>query len=583
MAAKSARSGIHRFVLAATLAGTSTLGWAQQPPSAPTRPEVTPPPPERTVPPPRVRIDDSRAMPQPACPLLDSDVVVEISQVRFTPLNGGELHPGIRDALSGIGPGTTGPQSVAVVCEIRDQANAALRRAGYVATVQIPPQTISSGELQLNVITARIVEVRIRGDAPPYRDTIAARAEQLKALDPLNERDAERILLLAGDIPGLDVQMALLPAGTNPGDVIGELNLIYRPYSVLFNANNFGSRQLGREIGYLRAELYGLTGASDVTYAGVSTTADFDEQRVVQIGHITGLGSSGVGLEGSFLYAWSRPDIGLLDLRSESLIAALAVSAPLRRSRRQDFGIVGGLELIEQRTRIFANDVGQPLNRDKLRVAFLRLEGEFRDYLASGEEAYVLASSLEIRKGLDIFGATETGSISPEGFTPSRFSGDATALVIRASVDGLVRVGPFALVGQARAQWADNPLLNFEEYSIGNLTIGRGYDPGSNSADRAVGLRGELRATFWQSSSVSLDVLGFYDSVWIWNLDPNAIETDRRLGSWGLGVRALLPGRAVIEAIYARPEDVALLVPGARRAPERLLLSLTLQFPPGGR
>jgi hypothetical protein len=75
-------------------------------------------------------------------------------------------------------------------------------------------------------------------------------------------------------------------------------------------------------------------------------------------------------------------------------------------------------------------------------------------------------------------------------------------------------------------------------------------------------------------------LFGFYDNVWIWNLDPNSVEDDRRLSSWGGGLRAILPGRAIFEVAYARPEDKALLVPNARRAPDRLLLSLTMQFSP---
>ena len=34
---------------------------------------------------------------------------------------------------------------------------------------------------------------------------------------------------------------------------------------------------------------------------------------------------------------------------------------------------------------------------------------------------------------------------------------------------------------------------------------------------------------------------------------------------------------------YARPQHKALLIPGAERAPSRVLLSITAQFPRGGR
>ena len=187
-----------------------------------------------------------------------------------------------------------------------------------------------------------------------------------------------------------------------------------------------------------------------------------------------------------------------------------------------------------------------------------------------------------MRRGLDIFNATKRGEISPNGFTPSRIEGDPTATVIRTEFDGVVGIGPiFSLAAEGVGQWADNPLLNFEEFSLGNLTIGRGYDPGANSADRAIGLRIEPRAKVFENDKVRAELFGFYDSVWIWNQDPNAVEDDRRLGSYGGGIRILLPRLALFEAMYARPEDKALLLPDAKRAPDRLLLSLTLQFSPG--
>lgn len=576
------RIGALRLALFKALLVSSAGALAQQAPSPPSRPEITPTVPDRDSRPGRVRVQDNRALAQEECPLATSDVQVDIDRILFTRPDGQPLAPGVLDALARVTPPEGGAGPVSVVCEIRDRANSALRQAGYIATVQIPPQTITSGELQLHVVTARIVEVRFRGDAPPYRDTIAARAEQLKALDPLNERDAERILLLAGDIPGLDVQMALQPAGTAPGEVIGELTVNYRPWSILGNVNNFGSRQLGRESIYLRGELYGLTGAADVTYVGASTTFDFEEQRVLQVGHMMGIGD-GTTLEGSFLYAWSRPDVGLLDLRSESYVGSIVAGHPLRRSRRQEMAAFAGFEVIEQRTRIFAGGNPQPLNRDRLRVAFARLDAEFRGYRDGGDLAHALATSLEVRQGLDIFGATETGTFS-SGYTPSRFSGDASALVVRGNVEGEVALNrTFSIAGRALGQWANNPLLNFEEFSIGNLTIGRGYDPGANSADRAIGLRAEARARVYRTRDIDVALFGFYDSVWLWNIDPNAIENDRRLGSYGGGVRALVAGTALIEAMYARPEHAALLIPGAVRAPDRLLVSVTFQFPRGGR
>ncbi|MFS0738567.1 ShlB/FhaC/HecB family hemolysin secretion/activation protein [Sphingomonas sp. 1P06PA] len=585
------------MLLTGVLAGLPSVANAQavQPPvqqpgiDAPTRDQIEQPRPDAaTAPAPRARVEASRAVEAAPCPFDRYDLQTVISTIRFSGPGDAALPPEIAPLLSDIAAAPpAGTQPLKIVCDIRDRATSALRRAGYVASVQIPPQRLEGGELKLEVVTARIVEVRVRGDAGPYGATIEARIAQLKALTPLNERDAERVLLLAGDIPGLDVQLGLRPAGTAPGEVIGDLTVAYRPFSILGNVQNYGSRQLGRETAYLRGEYYGLTGASDVTYLGGSATLDFDEQKVVQGGHIMGLGASGatIGLSGT--YAWSRPDIGQLDLRSESLIAGLEVRAPLAVSVDRRLFLAGGMEMIEQRTRVHrvanGQNVSDALNRDKLRVAYIRLDGTYRDRNAAGIETFSLAGSLELRQGLDILNATKMNERNASGYTPSRPDGDPTATVIRGKLESRIGVGPiFSLYGQARGQWSNNPLLNFEEYAIGNLTIGRGYDPGANSADRAIGLRGELIAKVIDLPA-RVELFGFYDSVWLWNKDRNAIETDRRLGSYGGGVRAFVPGLALVEAMYARPTNKALLLPNARRAPDRFLMSITLQFAPGAR
>ena len=227
----------------AAAAGWSTIAQAQS--TAPTREEINPPAPDRTAQPSTVSIDSSAAVARGPCPLDGSTLTATIPQVQFGGFGGAPLAPELVPLLAGI-RAPEGQQPVRVVCDIRDQANAALRAARYVATVQIPAQRLEGGPLRLEVITAKIVETRVRGDAGPYEGLIEDRIATLQSLDPLNEADAERLLLLADDIPGLDVRLALQPAGGAPGEVIGVLTVDYRRFSVVANAQNHNSRQLGR-------------------------------------------------------------------------------------------------------------------------------------------------------------------------------------------------------------------------------------------------------------------------------------------------------------------------------------------------
>ena len=563
-------------LLPVIIAALPTTLWAQVPTREQVEPPVVPTPASRGS----VRIDSGSAIDRAPCPLETSTVRATITQVRFSAPGGGELAPEVAALLQNLG-GTGADQPIRVVCDIRDRANAALRRAKYVATVQVPPQRIEDGTLRLEVVTARIVEVRVRGDAGPYEGVVQANIEALKRLDPLNEAEAERLLLLAGDTPGLDVQLSLRPSGIKPGDVIGEMTVKYQRLSVIVNAQNYNSRQLGRETGYLRAEYRGITGASDSAFIGLSSTFQVDEQNIVQGGYRIGVDGAGTTIGAQLTYAISKPDLDQLKLRTRSLIATLDIAHPLVRSVNANFGLNGGIEFATQKTVVQTGAGDTPLNLDRITTLFLRASGDVRKLAPQGFDAFRLAGFLELRQGIDLFDATKTGKVV-NGFTPSRFEGSATATVVRGAVEAKIGVGPiFDLAGTVRGQWSNRPLLNFDEFAIGNLTIVRGYDPGSNSGDRAIGGSIEARARVVNTASLRAEVFGFYDAARIYNLDSNSIENDRQLRSYGGGVRVTLPGALLFEVTYAHPQDLALSSDKAP-PPDRVLLSLTAQLVPFG-
>lgn len=570
-----------RFVLLASSMAVPGTALAQAVPNTtlPTREEVDPKDVPTQAPPSSVRIDSRGAVEAASCPLDGSDIRINLAQVRFEGAADRALATEILALLGNVPAADLGDQPISVVCRIRDRANMALRSAGYIASIQIPAQEIANNVLVLKVVTARITEIRVRGDVGRFRAALEPRLEAIKALDPLNERDVERLLLLAGDIPGLDVQLSLRPAGTAPGDVIGDLTVDTRAATLLFNIQNSGSKQLGREIASIRAELYGLTGLSDRTALTVSNSLQFKESHVVQLSHDMALGSRGIRLAVRGSVALSDPDIENLDLRSRSLIGGFDLSVPLLRRVNSTIGAKGGFEFLDQRTKIKSGATSVPFNQDRLRIGFARLDGSWLGRRADGGETWHVDSSVEIRQGFDIFGASKRGIVQ-DGFSPSRFDGDAKATVIRGSLDAGVRFTPaLSFNASAYGQWANRSLLNIEEFSLGNLTYGRGYDPGANGGDRVIALRAEPRIRLPEFAGFRLELMGFYDWVKLYNLDPGTVETGRVLRSVGGGARLLLPGRIVLDVTYAKPLDRA-LVSDLQRPGNRLLVTLTTQLYP---
>jgi hemolysin activation/secretion protein len=486
-------------------------------------------------------------------------------------------------------------QPVAIICEIRDRAATILRNAGYVAAVEVPEQRIADGNVRFQVLMAKLVGIRVRGDAGKAERTIAGYLERLTQEEVFNRHTAERYLLLAGDIPGYDVRLSLRSAGAGRGEVIGEVAVLRTPGRVDFNIQNFGSRDLGRWGGLLRGEFYGLTGLGDRTTIGLFSTADFQEQQTLQLGHDFRVGSEGLTLSGQFTYAWAEPDLDdpNFKVKARTLLATAEASYPFIRRQSETVRGVVGLDVINQRVEFN----GIPLTRDRLRVGFIRVDADAADpaslngfggYTAA-EPRWRASTSFQLRQGFDILNASDgcgpnfAGCNIPGVVPPSRLEGDPTGTVLRFEAYGEFRPVPnitFAL--GTRAQYSGDALLSFEEYSAGNYTVGRGSDPGTLLGDRGAGFQAEVRFGSIiprTIDAVAVQPYAFLDHATVRNEDiQNSADIRQSLTSAGGGVRAVYGDRGQLDVVVAVPFQRAGLQ--AERGDVRVLVSLTTRLWP---
>lgn len=563
-----------------------------QTPRAPTREEVERPRPAEPDRRPRLSVEGG--IERAPCALAGE----AFSDIRFTPrsVSFGGLKELPESALrSAWEPFLGREQPVSILCEIRDRAATILREAGYVAAVEIPEQRIAAGDVQLEVLMAKLVAIRVRGDAGRSERTIARYLGKLTRRDVFNRYEAERYLLLARDLPGFDVRLALKSAGAGRGEVIGEVTVRRQAGSLEANIQNFGAKSLGRWGGMVRGQLYGLTGLGDRTTLAAFATADPGEQRTVQLGHEFRIGGEGLVLGGLFTYAWADPGLAdpALDIEARTSLATVEASYPLLRTQAATLRAGAGLDLIDQRVRFN----GLKLSSDKLRVGFARLDFDRIDRSSLGTRAgysaaeprWRIGGRLELRQGLDLFGATEpcgpgfARCAVPGVVPPSRLEGDPTATLLRLEALGEYRPSPsFTLAAGVRAQTTDDPLLSFEQYSAGNYTVGRGYDPGTLLADRGIGAQVELRYGSLVPTGprkLAWQAFAFLDAARV--SEAGRIPTlagGRSLASAGGGFRAALGDGARFEAVVAVPLERAGLA--AERGSPRLLLSLATRLWP---
>lgn len=584
------RRGIYAFGTLAASAGllAETPAFAQT--IAPTREELTRP--QLAPPQPKSTLNVIGGVERSPCPLANpefNDVRVTITDVEFNNLKGAT--PEELRATWAEFAGAEHP--VSVICEIRDRAGTYLRGKGYLAAVQVPTQRIENGRVRLELLYARVTTIRARGETGGAEAKLAGYLSKLTEDEIFNRFRAERYLLLARDLPGYNVQLVLKPAGTGPGELVGEVSVIRRAYSVDAMVSNLAADETGRWGGQLRAQAYGLTGLGDSTYVSIYSTSDFKEQQIFQAGHSFRPGSEGLSVNAQFTYAWTKPsgleiNPGDPELKARTLFATLGVAYPLVRTQSKNLSIGAGFDFVNQKTDFFG-----PLSRDRLRVLWARADFDAVD-LRSRRPKWRVGGTLEVRHGIDVFDATETcpqlgcpGGATPQG----RIDADPTAMLVRFNGTAELRMtNEVALAISPRLQYAFDKLLSFEQFTAGNYTVGRGYDPSILTGDSGAGVAIELRGprlTPFRRSPFQIQPYIFGDGAWVWTKNnpleggPGVHFNDpRHVKSFGGGVRGEYGDRAALDVAVAVPIDDVGLFDNHKRPAPRFLLTLTTRLLP---
>jgi len=353
-------------------------------------------------------------------------------------------------------------------------------------------------------------------------------------------------------------------------------------------AQNYGSDEVGPWGAQARLRVNGLTGLADQTELSAFVTPELREQLVVQGRHEFALGSGGLRLGASAIHAWTRPDVpgeDVFDARTLVATAYLQYPLVLHQSRTLDFR--SALEVVNQ-TIDFSD---APFSRDRLRVASLALEfGEADpDSVIGGngysisEPRYASRARLELRKGLGVFGASEACGVNQvnctgQGVVPiSRLDADPRGFLLRGDAEVAFRpMRALTLTARPRFQYSDDRLLPYEQFSGGNFTIGRGYDPGAATGDRGFGSQLEVSVGSLEPRSQTGSALQgfvFVDNFNAWFAGVPGVNT---LNSAGGGARVNFRRRAFAELIAAVPLETAPLA--IRRGDVRILLNLAVRL-----
>ena len=426
---------------------------------------------------------------------------------------------------------------------LRAEAIYAEKGFPFVAVV-VTPQKVDDGVVHFKVVEGHISDVKVLGSDPVARRQAAAAFAPLINREPLSSAAVEGAYERAKAVPGLAIAGSL-----RRGNVAGGMDLVLqsrrRAWTTYANINDYYPDVVGPWGALVGVDHFGSSRFGDQSSLQAYTSINGGSQVVLRASHQQTLNAKGTTVSVMALAAWAHPggSVAELELATKVYAGRIGVSQPLVSRLRESLAVTAAVDINNQTTKVF-NSVG--LTEDRLRVVSLDFAGELR-----GRGGAHIGFDVEGRKGLDLLDATR-----PDNALNSRLGGDPQAAVGRVSVEAerpLFWRAHFA--GRFEGQIASGPLTAPEQFVVGNLTFGRGYQPGAAFADEVLAGSGELRVgPFKTVRSLRVEPFVFYDVVRMWNLTPGAASA-RTLSSLGGGLRVEAPGRMHVDLTYAMPQS----------------------------
>jgi hemolysin activation/secretion protein len=441
------------------------------------------------------------------------------------------------------------------------------RRAGYhLSRVLIPPQDMRGGVLRVTVVEGFIAEAQIAGGSEAFGLDLLL--EPVRQERPARLATMERQLLLINERPGVKVVDTTLDEIV-PGS--GRFRLTIKAQSWRFygaaGLDNMGSVSSGPWQGSANLALNSLVLPGDsLSVSGSFVPGHPRELRYGRLAYELPLGSE----SWKFGIAASHSEIWPGDLRryirdrsTTDTVEARLSFAPIL-SQMQSLWLTGAVGLSRASERAFIG----PLSADRIGIA--SLTADYKLHLREPSWTY---ASVTVRKGL---GLIDDQPDSADWL--SRIGASSHFTLINGALTHYENfTDQWSVKLAAGGQLASGPLLTSQQYALGGLSFGRGFDAGWMSGDDAIAGSAELR--FDQSLTglfaKSYQLFSFIEGGAARYRLPGG-NLDQSFMSVGAGVRLFLTEDLNLTVGIAKPLVVNSPFEPHRGA--RLLFSLTNAF-----
>ncbi|HEY4080507.1 MAG TPA: ShlB/FhaC/HecB family hemolysin secretion/activation protein [Burkholderiaceae bacterium] len=422
----------------------------------------------------------------------------------------------------------------------------AYRHAGWIVSTVLPRQAVEQGVVQLDVVEALLGRVRSAKESSRVPQALLSGLVQggQQRGQPLNREAVDRGLMLADDLPGVNVAGFLTQGeGERETDVL--LRVADEPMAMGdVTVDNAGSRSTGNVRTALNLFVNSPLNQGDLlTGMAIATRGS----EFVRAAFTLPLGFQGLrfGVNTSALkYRLIAPEFAALEASGHSQSVGLESSYPLLRSRQRNVYL--SVNLDEKTFLNRASGTVQP--RYSAESLTLGINGNFFDQLGGGgANTWSLAW---IANTLDLGGSPNQAA---DAIGPRT---DGHAQILRYSLGRQQSLGSlindnFSLYASFSGQWANKNLDSSAKFYLGGVYGVRAYPSNEGSGAEGQLFNLELRARLpWDAVATA-----FYD----WGHVQNNVDSyvgapalnSYSLKGAGLGLSAGVPGGGVLRAVWS--------------------------------
>ncbi|MFS0517647.1 ShlB/FhaC/HecB family hemolysin secretion/activation protein [Nostoc sp. UIC 10607] len=494
-------------------------------------PSLSPPPsPElpQPLPPPAELFPPSVPTPKPEEPLpgnFPQTIVVE----RFEVIGSTVFSP--EELALATAEFTKRPISLTEVYQARSKITDLYVQNGYITSgAYIPPQTIQSGVVKIQVVEGKLEDIQITGTRRLNPNYVRSRLA-IATTAPLNRQRLLEALQLLQINPLIQNVSAELSAGSRTGASLLEVKVseakTFSSQIVLDNGRSPSVGSFRRRLQLNEANLLGLGDALGIAYTNTDGSNSFDASYTLPLNPRNGTLTFNYGITSSNVI---EPPFNVLDIQSDSRYYELTFRQPIVQTPTQEFAL--GLTASRRESEASYIDIERlpfpGLGADeqgRTRVSALRFFQEW----TSRNSREVIALRSQFNLGIDVLNPTINQTPPDSRFFAWQGQAQWARLLAPETL----------LLLRLNTQLASRTLLPLEQFGLGGQDSIRGYRQDYLLTDNGTLVSAEVQVPILRLPQIdsTLQVIPFVDFGVGWNSSARENPDPNTLASVGLGLR----------------------------------------------